>query len=69
MSDLKADNISRGWLALAGLLIIIEFASLYQARVADVSGYERVFAVFAGLSVLCFAALLYAVAEVFYGWD
>lgn len=69
MSDLKTENISRGWVALAGLLIIIELASMYEAVVADLSGYERVFAAFAGLSVFCFAALLYAVAEVFYGWD
>ena len=68
MDDFKAKDISVGWVALTALLIVIEFAALYEAVVADLGGYERVFAVFAGLAVLCFAALLFAAAEVFYGW-
>ena len=65
----KTNNISRGWVALAVLLIVLEFAFLYEAMIADMGGYERIFAAFAGLAVLCFAALLYAASVVFYGWD
>lgn len=54
---------------MAGILIIIEFASVYEAIQADSSGYQRIFAVFAGLSILCFAALLYAASVIFYGWS
>lgn len=69
MSGHKTDNISRDWVALAVLLIILEFAFLYEAMVADMGGYEKIFAAFAGLAILCFAALLYAASVVFYGWD
>jgi hypothetical protein len=69
MDNLKAEKISGGWIALAGMLIIIEFASVYEAIQADSGGYERIFAVFAGLSILCFAALLYAASVIFYGWS
>ncbi|MGA8905478.1 MAG: hypothetical protein WB661_10785 [Candidatus Bathyarchaeia archaeon] len=54
---------------MAVLLIILEFAFLYEAMVADMGGYEKIFAAFAGLAILCFAALLYAASVVFYGWD
>jgi len=69
MSGDKTDNVSRGWVALAVLLIILEFAFLDEAMVADMGGYEKIFAAFAGLAILCFAALLYAASVVFYGWD
>lgn len=69
MSGHKTDNISPGWVALAVFLIILEFAFLYEAMVADMGGYEKIFAAFAGLAILCFAALLYAASVVFYGWD
>jgi hypothetical protein len=68
MTSLKVDNISRGWIALAASLIILEFVFLYEATVGDMGGYERIFAAFAGLAILCFAALLYAASVVFYGW-
>lgn len=54
---------------MAALLIILEFAFLYEAIVADMGGYEKIFAAFAGLAILCFAALLYAASVVFYGWE
>lgn len=69
MNGHKTNNISRGWVALAVLLIILEFAFLYEAMIADMGGYEKIFAAFAGLAILCFAALLYAASVVFYGWD
>ena len=53
---------------MAGVLIGLEFIFLYEAMIADMGGHERVFAAFAGLAILCFAALLYAVAVVLYGW-
>jgi hypothetical protein len=69
MDNLKPDNVSRGWVGLAGVLISLEFIFLYETMVADLGGHERFFAAFAGLAILCFAALLYAVAVVLYGWD
>jgi predicted membrane channel-forming protein YqfA (hemolysin III family) len=69
MDRLQTENISKGWVVVAAVLIIIELVSLYEAIIADFAGSERVFAVFAGLSILCFAALLYAVSVVFYGWS
>jgi hypothetical protein len=69
MATLKTDTVSRGWLGLGVLLIALELVFLYEAMAADMGGYQKIFAVLAGLSILCFAALLYAVALVFYGWD
>jgi hypothetical protein len=69
VDNLRAENISRAWIVLAGMLIIIELACLYEAILADSGGHERIFSVFAGLSILCFAALLYAASVVFYGWS
>lgn len=68
MSVRSTGNVSRSWVALAVLLIVLEFAFLYEAMVADIGGYEKIFAAFAGLAILCFGALLYAVSVIFYGW-
>ena len=54
---------------MAGVLIGLESIFLYEAIIADMGGHERFFAAFAGLAILCFAALLYAAAVVLYGWD
>ncbi len=54
---------------MAGVLIGLEFIFLYEAMISDMGGHERFFAAFAGLAILCFAALLYAAAVVLYGWD
>jgi hypothetical protein len=35
---------------------------------ADLADYQHVFGVFAGLAILCFAALLFSVSETMYGW-
>lgn len=59
---------SRGWLALAGALVALELLFIYEALLADLAGYQRIFGVFAGLAILCFAALLYSVSVVLYGW-
>lgn len=69
MDNPRIDNVSRSWVALAGVLIGLEFIFLYEAMIADMGGHERFFAAFAGLAILCFAALLYAAAVVLYGWD
>jgi len=69
MDNPRTDNVSRSWVGLACVLIGLEFIFLYEALNADMGGHERFFAVFAGLAILCFAALLYAVAVVLYGWD
>ena len=65
---MPGETLSRGWLALAGLLIVLEVLFLYEAMLADMAGYQRVFGVFAGLAVLSFAALLYSVSTLIYGW-
>jgi hypothetical protein len=65
---LKAQTMSRGWLALAGLLIVCEVLFLYEAVTADMGGYQRIFGVFAGLAILSFAALLYSISTLIYGW-
>ena len=69
MDNSRTDKISRGWVVLVGVLIGLEFIFLYEAMIADVGGHERFFAAFAGLAILCFAALLYAASVVLYGWD
>jgi hypothetical protein len=65
---LKAETVSRGWLALAGMLIVFEVLFLYEAMIADMGGYQRIFGVFAGLAILSFAALLYSISTLIYGW-
>jgi len=69
MDNPRTENMSRSWIALAGVLIGLESIFLYEAIIADIGGHERFFAAFAGLAILCFAALLYAAAVVLYGWD
>ena len=64
MTDLKI--LSRGWLGLTGLLLILELLFVYEAMSANLSGLERIFGVFIGLAALCFAALLYAFRVIFY---
>jgi len=54
---------------MTGMLAILELAFLYEAMLADVAGYEKIFGIFAGLAILCFAAILYLAVVVFYGWD
>jgi hypothetical protein len=65
---LKTETVSRGWLALAGVLIVFEVLFLYEAMTADMGGYQRMFGVFAGLAILSFAALLYSISTLIYGW-
>jgi len=65
---LNAVSLSRGWLFLAGVLIILEVLFLYEAIVADLTGLQRIFGVFAGLATLCFAVLLFSFSVIFYGW-
>jgi hypothetical protein len=54
---------------LAVFLIAFESVFVCEAMFADWGGLQRIFGVFAGLAILCFAALLYAVAVVLYGWE
>jgi len=66
---LRVQAIPRSWLVMTGMLAILELAFLYEAMLADVAGYEKIFGIFAGLAILCFAAILYLAVVVFYGWD
>ena len=66
---MKAETVSRGWLALAGVLLVFEVLFLYEAMIADMGGYQRMFGVFAGLAILSFAALLYSISTLIYGWS
>ena len=65
----KRETVSRGWLTLTGLLILFEILFLYEAMIADMGGYQRMFGVFAGLAILSFAALLYSISTLIYGWS
>jgi len=51
---------------VAFVLIVLEFVFIYEAFLADAAGNERIFGVFLGLAILCFAALLYEAKVVFY---
>jgi len=62
-------TLSKGWFALAWVLIVLELVFVYEAMMADMAGFQRMFGVFAGLAIVCFAALLYSVSELMYGWD
>jgi len=61
-------SLSKSWLVLAGVLIILELLFVSEAIIADLTGLQRIFGVFTGIAILCFAALLYSVSVVFYGW-
>lgn len=61
-------SFSKGWLVVAGILMILELLFVYEAVIADAAGLDRVFGVFTGLAIVCFAALLYSVSTKFYGW-
>jgi len=63
---LKTRTISLSWLFVAFVLIVLEFVFIYEAFLADAAGNERIFGVFLGLAILCFAALLYEAKVVFY---
>lgn len=69
MADLRTRTVARSWLVLAGVLIAMELAFLYEAMMADQSGLQKIFGVFSGLAILCFAGLLYSVKVVFYDWN
>jgi len=66
MKDLRTRTVSWSWVGLVGVLIVLEWLFVYEALIADMSGLQRVFGVFSGLAILCFAALLYVLRVVFY---
>lgn len=66
MTEGKSTTVPTSWLALTCVLALLEVIFLYEAILADMVGLERVFGVFVGLALLCFAGLLYAVSIVVY---
>jgi len=66
LAEVKSTTVSTSWLALVCVLVLLEVIFLYEAMLADMAGLERVFGVFVGLALLCFAGLLYAVSVVVY---
>lgn len=66
MTESKTRPLARSWVVSACVLIVLELVLVYQAIQADVSGSQKVFGVFVGLAILCFASLLYMVKLVFY---
>jgi hypothetical protein len=62
----NVETVSVGWVGLVGVLVMLELLFVYEAMLADQSGFQRVFGIFIGLAVLCFAALLYAFRVIFY---
>lgn len=65
----KATTLSRSWLWLAGSVTILELVFIYEAIQADLAGYQKIFGVFVGLAILCFATLLYSIKTAFYDSD
>ena len=63
------NEISRGWFAVVIMLTAFELIFLYEAMLADMTGYQKVFGVFLGLAILSFGVLLYAASVIFYGWS
>jgi len=45
---------------------VLELVLVYEAVQADMAGLQKVFGVFVGVAILCFASLLYMVKLVFY---
>ena len=66
MISLKTGALSYSWIVLACVLIALELMLLYEAMQADLAGYQKIFGVFVGLAILCFAALAYSFKVVFY---
>ncbi len=66
---MSTETVPRTWLAVAGALTLLELFFLYEAMLADATGYQKVFGIFLGLGIFCFAALLYLVTVVFYDWS
>ena len=66
MDNLTTRTLARSWLVLTGLLILWEVFFICEAMLADLSGLQRVFSIFLGLAILCFAGLLYSMKVVFY---
>jgi len=66
---MKTTTLSHSWLGLAGALTLLELIFVYEAMQADLADYQKIFGVFVGLAILCFAALLYSIKAVFYDED
>lgn len=66
MTEPRIRPLARGWVVSACVLIVLELVLIYQAVQANMSGLQRVFGVFVGLAILCFASLLYMLKLVFY---
>lgn len=63
---MKTTTLPRSWFALTALLTVLELFFLYEAMQADFGESQKVFGVFVGLAIICFAAMLYTVKVVFY---
>jgi predicted membrane channel-forming protein YqfA (hemolysin III family) len=58
--------VSNLWVVVLGVLMVIELAFLFEAYMSGLAGLERVFAIFTGLVLLTFGAILYAGRLIFY---
>ena len=66
MTEPRTRPLARSWVALSCVLIVLELVLVYEAVQADMAGLQKVFGVFVGVAILCFASLLYMVKLVFY---
>jgi len=66
LTELKTGAMSKGWLTLTSVMVLLEALFIYEAILADMAGLERIFGVFAGLAFLCFGALLYIASTLVY---
>jgi len=62
----KSPAISASWLALLVVFLAFEMAFLVGAYTSGIAGLERVFAIFTGLILVVFGAILYAGRLIFY---
>ena len=63
---MKTGALSYSWIVLACVGIALGLVVRYEAMQADLAGYQKIFGVFVGLAILCFAALAYSFKVVFY---
>ncbi len=66
MTQPRTRPLASSWVASACVLIGLELVLIYQAVQADTTGLQKIFGVFVGLAILCFASQIYLVKLIFY---
>jgi len=69
LSDMYGNRsafVSRLWLVLLVVFLVVEVAFLLGAYTSGLAGLERVFGIFTGLVLVTFGVILYAGRLIFY---